>query len=412
MKHNYNKLLILAGLSLASRFFLASATATAKPNEVEFTEQQSDPLRLLEPEQDLAVALNGTDGREQKFENLSRWEQYQRHYHKHYASMTEATFRLGQFVATSIKVARQWLAYRYHHSTSYFFKLNRFSDLTPQEKMYKFAVRSNEVDKHDLRRDHDESKQIDDHPTEPKIRQKRGIGSFFGRWRGSEKSTSDYTIDWRNYCLPQKAVDQGDCGCCYAMATTRMFEWLDCNVEGKLNSFSEQYILDCGDPYGLYGCENGTIKGTLEFVKERGLVLAEVAPYEAIQHDSCNINKATLQENQFRLPKNVEHKIARTMQDQEWDLRKSPLIAFVCLDDDFFDYAGGIYIPRQHDMCWPDSLGHFMLLVGAGHDQKVGDFWLFLNSYGPEWGESNGFMRISRSPFNAIGYTIRVMADF
>lgn len=46
-------------------------------------------------------------------------------------------------------------------------------------------------------------------------------------------------------------------------------------------------------------------------------------------------------------------------------------------------------------------VNHIVLCVGYGTDAKWGDYWIILNSWGPQWGDS-GYMKIQRGT-NCIG---------
>ena len=71
-----------------------------------------------------------------------------------------------------------------------------------------------------------------------------------------------------------------------------------------------------------------------------------------------------------------------------WLATRGPLVAPYNVYDDFDHYNGGVY-RRQSD----DFIGQHALCV-VGYDEPEG-CWIVKNSFGPAWGERNGFARIA-----------------
>ena len=67
-------------------------------------------------------------------------------------------------------------------------------------------------------------------------------------------------------------------------------------------------------------------------------------------------------------------------------------------DAEFQDYDEGVY--KNNDTvcsgnpCEFSMTNHVVAIVGWGHDQVDGDYWIIRNSWGSDWGE-DGYMRIS-----------------
>ncbi|XP_030388253.1 zingipain-2 [Scaptodrosophila lebanonensis] len=67
----------------------------------------------------------------------------------------------------------------------------------------------------------------------------------------------------------------------------------------------------------------------------------------------------------------------------------------------FMHYSSGIYQPQTAASLTKQS-SQFLVVVGYGQDAATNlDFWLCLNSFGPQWGE-NGLIRILRSSTQPI----------
>ena len=385
--------------------------------EQESAEFTADTKQLLPKEHGQAAG--------EEAPSLTKWELYKRHYRKHYRSLGEQLFRFQQFVVSSARVAKQWFAYNNLHSTTFYFALNRFSDLTAGEKMKIFGIKSGQElpdQLHATAGNYDGSEPIPGPKMAQKFRKKRDLGlvlrNLFG---GGKEKRIDLSVDWRRDCLTESVMDQGDCGCCYAMASLRMFEWLYCKAKGKSRKFSEQMVVDCGGEFGLEGCKQGNLFGVFNFLQTHGLFANESYPYLGTHQDTCPLEKQPSEheiEGQQTLSgivkvKDIKKEIFR--QDDDAQRAKElasagPQIAFVCLFEDFFDYAGGVYKSIALDKC---DTGHFMLLVGHGHDKRAGRFWLFSNSFGPDWGETGGYVRVARDGGHPpISYTVKVQASF
>ena len=88
-------------------------------------------------------------------------------------------------------------------------------------------------------------------------------------------------VDHRKSGCLTEVRDQGGCGCCYAMASLSILEWVYCMKTRRRTEFSEQYLLDCGGTFGLNGCNGGHFAGAINFaINNVGLELLEDYPYQ------------------------------------------------------------------------------------------------------------------------------------
>ena len=67
------------------------------------------------------------------------------------------------------------------------------------------------------------------------------------------------TVDWRNSGAVNQIVDQGNCGSCYAFASTAAIESAHQIRTGQLLSLSKQQVVDCSLSMGNQGCNFGYI---------------------------------------------------------------------------------------------------------------------------------------------------------
>lgn len=77
-------------------------------------------------------------------------------------------------------------------------------------------------------------------------------------------------VDWRKKNAVTPIKDQGRCGSCWAFSTTGSIEGADAIKEGKLQSFSEQQLVDCSTRN--HGCKGGSM--------DLGFMYAEKTPLE------------------------------------------------------------------------------------------------------------------------------------
>lgn len=176
----------------------------------------------------------------------------------------------------------------------------------------------------------------------------------------------------------------GNCGSCWAFATTGTIEAQVYKKNKKLFKLSEQQLVECSGPYGNLGCRAGVIGFAYRYVKDNGIALNLRYPYRGTDSRPCaytqNLRNATIAgyswapiRNEVVL-KNVLFSVG-------------PLA--IGVDASLFtfqNYKSGIYddVGCGDTM---DKLNHAMMLVGYGTDENWGDYWLLKNSYGKSWGE-------------------------
>ena len=86
--------------------------------------------------------------------------------------------------------------------------------------------------------------------------------------------------------------DQGQCGSCWAFATTGSLEGQHFAKTKNLVSLSEQNLFDCSGDYGNMGCNGGLINYAFQNIKENeGIDTEESYPYEA-NDGQCRFKKA------------------------------------------------------------------------------------------------------------------------
>ncbi|KAE9448265.1 hypothetical protein C3L33_19819, partial [Rhododendron williamsianum] len=205
---------------------------------------------------------------------------------------------------------------------------------------------------------------------------------------------TDY--DWRDH----GAVSPGSCGSCWSFSTTGAMEGAHFLATGKLESLSEQQLVDCDhecdpDEPGSCdsGCNGGLMNSALEYtLKAGGLMREQDYPYTGTDRGTCKFDKTKVVASvaNFSVVSLDEDQISANL------VKNGPLA--VAINAVFMQtYVGGVSCPY---IC-SKRLDHGVLLVGYGSGAyapirlKEKPFWIIKNSWGETWGE-NGFYKICR----------------
>jgi uncharacterized repeat protein (TIGR01451 family) len=216
---------------------------------------------------------------------------------------------------------------------------------------------------------------------------------------GSDAAPADYNWCASGGCTPVK--DQGDCGSCWAFATSGVVESLVKIGDGGEPNFAEQYLVSCNTRG--WSCDGGD-RAFDYFIDEippgepdAGAVYEADFPYEASDTVPCN-------------PPHTHHEkliswdyvggeypsvaqIKQAIQDY------GPVYVSVCAAGPVFNhYDGGIY-ETDESSCCGGGTNHGVVLVGWDDSQGSSGVWHLRNSWGTEWGETlagsgGGYMRI------------------
>lgn len=220
-------------------------------------------------------------------------------------------------------------------------------------------------------------------------------------------ATAPATFDWRNYngynyVTPVR--DQGNCGSCWAFATTAALESNDLIVNGigALN-LSEQILLSCS---GAGSCSGGYIDLASNFMRDTGLPSESYFPYMAANGQCSTAATGWQFAASVILSWHWVTITSPTVDAIKNDLNSyGPLVTTMDVYTDFYYYSGGVYQYTSGSY----QGGHAILIVGY---DDTGQYFIVKNSWGSGWGES-GYFRIAYSQLTndvhfgdfTIGYT-------
>ncbi|XP_073029734.1 cysteine protease RD19A-like [Primulina eburnea] len=207
-------------------------------------------------------------------------------------------------------------------------------------------------------------------------------------------------FDWRNHGAVSPVKNQGSCGSCWSFSTTGAIEGANFLATGKLESLSEQQLVDCDhecDPEEKdscdSGCNGGLMNSAFEYtLKAGGLMREKDYPYTGTDRGSCKFDKTKIAAKvaNFSVVSLDEDQIAANL------VKHGPLA--VAINAVYMQtYMRGVSCPY---IC-SKQLDHGVLLVGYGASgyapirMKEKQYWIIKNSWGENWGE-NGYYKICR----------------
>jgi C1A family cysteine protease len=203
-------------------------------------------------------------------------------------------------------------------------------------------------------------------------------------------------LDWRNYNgknFVTPVRNQGNCGSCWAFATTAGLEsyvLIAENLAGLDENFSEQILVSC-TTFG--SCSGGMIDIASNYLRSTGLPLETSYPYTA-SDASCSPASSSWQLNTYK----IDNWAYVTTDAPTVNALKNalnvygPLVATMNVYADFFSYVSGVYSYTTGAFAG----GHAVLIVGYDDIEQC---FTVKNSWGTGWGEG-GFFRIAYSQLN------------
>jgi len=278
-------------------------------------------------------------------------------------------------------------------SPSYILGHNEFSDMTHEEFVDHFHLKTPDIDISQTT-----VNGFNDEDSEEVARSLHEM---------SLESLPDY-INWISAGAVTPVKNQGACGSCWAFSTTGALEGAKAIKTGELVSLSEQNLLDCD--HTDMGCSGGLMDNAFKFdEKSGGLCSEEDYPYLAKQSKVCNTTctdvPGSIVKSFVDVPAGDERALLSALAMQ-------PVSVAIQADQHPFQfYKGGVL---TDDVCGQrGQLDHGVLAVGYGTDLETQTpYWLVKNSWGETWG-SGGYIKLARNSTNEFGMcAILKMASF
>ena len=294
--------------------------------------------------------------------NDDEWHQFkgfQERFGKRYETVQEMESRFQIFRSN----LRSIILHNLDLNQNFTMGVNPFTDLTPQEfkEMYIGGFKTN-------------------------------VGSFGCKSFSSSASGVPASIDWRQKGAVNPVKDQGQCGSCWAFATTANAESVWAISKGQLLDLSEEFLVDCASGAGYYnmGCNGGQPDSALKYMINNGQCTEASYPYTSgVTKTAGPCQKCTSAGVKFSSCSDVTPKDQVALKGA---VAISPVVIAIEADTRYFQsYTSGIL---DSTACGT-SLDHAVEIVGYGTENGM-DYWKVRNSWSSSWGEG-GYVRIKKS---------------
>ena len=196
------------------------------------------------------------------------------------------------------------------------------------------------------------------------------------------------TVDWTQKGAVNPIKNQGQCGSCWAFSAIGALEGAWEIATGKLDSFSEQQLVDCSRAQGNQGCSGGLMDNAFKY-EEGNAVCTEASYGYTARGGTCQAATCTA-----GIPKGgvvgFKDVTPRSEQALMEAVAQQPVSVAIEADKSIFQlYSGGVL----NGACGT-NLDHGVVVVGYGEESGK-PYWLVRNSWGAGWG-LNGYVKIAR----------------
>lgn len=281
---------------------------------------------------------------------------FQKRFNKFYTTLDELEKRFSIF-KTNLKLIME---HNLIPNQNFTMGINQFTDLTPEEFKTIYA-------------------------SGYKPLQSYGCVSY-----SNHESDLPKLLDWVSTGVVNPVRDQGQCGSCWAFATTANAESVWAISTGELFDLSEQYLVDCATGLGYFnmGCNGGQPDSALKYMINKGQCSESAYPYSAKQGTCHSCSQPT--DVEFSSCYDVKPNDQLALKSA---LFNNPVVVAIEADTKYFQsYSSGIL---TDSIKCGTNLDHAVEIVGYGTENGI-NYWKVRNSWSSSWGE-DGYVKIQRS---------------
>ncbi|KAK8887444.1 hypothetical protein M9Y10_038489 [Tritrichomonas musculus] len=204
----------------------------------------------------------------------------------------------------------------------------------------------------------------------------------------SSKKAIAESVDWRDKGVITGVKDQDQCGSCWAFSAITAVESANAISTGKLQSLSEQNLVDCCD-IDCYGCAGGLMTSAYDYIiKQQNGQLCLDSDYKYTGYnEQCKFD-------QYKHAGSISKYVCIVEGDED-DLaakveQYGPVsVAIDASNWSFQLYQSGIY---DEPNCHSKTLDHGVGCVGYGSEDGT-KYWIVRNSWGVSWGDK-GYIKM------------------
>lgn len=205
------------------------------------------------------------------------------------------------------------------------------------------------------------------------------------------------SVDWVSAGAVTPVKNQGQCGSCWSFSTTGAVEGAWFIAKSKLESLSEQELMDCSKAEGNQSCEGGLMDDAFEFIVKKGICLESEYPYKAVDENSCKKCTTAATISKYTDVEQTDDALEKAVTQQ-------PVAVAIEADQSAFQfYSSGVLTGK----CGT-QLDHGVLAVGYGELDGV-QYWKVKNSWGETWG-MKGYILIEKGKSQTGGQCGILMA--
>jgi C1A family cysteine protease len=204
------------------------------------------------------------------------------------------------------------------------------------------------------------------------------------------------SVNWVTKGGVTAVKNQGQCGSCWSFSTTGSLEGAYFVKYGRLNSFSEQQLVDCDNRKNGgkdMGCNGGLMDNAFTWIEKNGGLCSEASyPYVSGTTKTAGTCATTCTNVPNSKVASYTDVPANSDEDMMAALAQQPVSVAIEADQQSFQlYKSGVFTGT----CGT-NLDHGVLVVGYGN-LSGNDYYLVKNSWGTTWGDE-GYIYLGRGP--------------